>query len=685
MPTPEHDEDPKTAAEKAVKARLLAAKEQLLAFRRKQTEYFLKAASEVLALKADLPKDEVKTLVTWLHADVGFSLAESKSYLGFDQDLKEMEHSFIVARTSPDTMRQLVRSTRKTRSDAYILVRRNDYIDAPKVRSIRKVNAVATTSMETAGRRLRNEMFSRAARRLGDDKKQSLERDASDLLELMGQEFGMENSRESYNVSDARPTPEAVSQKAAAVRRSLEELFPDFQDQSPDLRRFEEKGVAAASIARAWQTLRRLQRDIYGHKCTYGDPYNNIESRMTIEFLAGIRQVGIHGIRLASTARPQAKSGLTFVDIDAGVGTTALGLNAAGFEPLGVFGRDVNGIAAIRSNMPHWRPQDVSEIVHQVEFLQSKDVDVVTSGMPWHHRKKHDQHGSGRKAIKQDAIDAVKKIRPKTFFFEVLRKDSMDAQFFEDFRKSDYEVRCHKIDVGSFGIPQERARYIMVGVRKGVGSIPSIPLIDPPVKMSIWKAMGDLINRYVAAASTSEENREAFVKKWKGRWQTGYAPSFPNFAEPRDLKGWSSLGIDIDDRPISASADALAGGLKLTNEMLLRLQGFPIGWRVRGPSSSNSRLVAASLPPVVAKMIGLAIHSALNGTEFDHRRALRYGLLGKEGYVPVHGRVVLPPNVWAFISDPGQALVDHGIGRRLLDMNRPLKRIASWHPHAAVS
>jgi DNA (cytosine-5)-methyltransferase 1 len=294
------------------------------------------------------------------------------------------------------------------------------------------------------------------------------------------------------------------------------------------------------------------------------------------------------------------------------------------------------------------------------------DIDVLTSGMPWHHRKAHDRHSSGRKAIRDGALEAVKKIKPKSFIFEVLSRDRADVQLTNSFKDAKYAVRYHRVDVAALGLPQKRPRYLMIGVRKGAFSNLSMPVIDPPVRTTVLRAIGDLVDKHFDA-NLDKGERKALKKRWRDLLRNKYAPPFANEVEQRDLKGWKEIGIDVENGGASTAPDIHETGLRLTNSMRKRLQGIPDEWNVEGASSSNSNLIEASLPPVAAKMIGLAIHSALRGTEFDYRRALSTPILKRSDRVLVNGvahRVTCAPDVSAFISNPGQAIADQEIRRR---------------------
>ena len=103
-------------------------------------------------------------------------------------------------------------------------------------------------------------------------------------------------------------------------------------------------------------------------------------------------------------------------------------------------------------------------------------------------------------------------------------------------------------------------------------------------------------------------------------------------------------------------------GHDLNNAILKAIQSFPESWQVEGLSSSNAKLLESSFPPVAARMLGLAIHSALTGLEFDYRRAALKPLENRrrrayrESHIS-HPEYVTPAS--EFLADPNNVIIHH--------------------------
>ena len=60
----------------------------------------------------------------------------------------------------------------------------------------------------------------------------------------------------------------------------------------------------------------------------------------------------------------------------------------------------------------------------------------------------------------------------------------------------------------------------------------------------------------------------------------------------------------------------------LTHAMAARLQGFPDDWTFTGATQHRKRQIANALPPVMARVVGLALYEALTGVPIDYEREL---------------------------------------------------------------
>ncbi len=656
---------------------LLAAKAELLQFRQKQTEYFLKAASKILQLREGLSKSDCKKIASWLKREVGFSGAEVKSYYQCDETLIAQEDVILASRLSPDVIRALAGCDEEARTECLVKAHRGDHIDARQVGAIKRAHRVAAMSAEETSRRLRDLLFADAARGVGARTKARLEKDAADLAAMLPYENErivdrFEVFRDERELSGSEELRSTVTERARILREDVEAMFPDVREDPASL---SASSVAGASLVEAWKIIAKLEKGVVQVR----SKFDRRDTQTFLEFVAGIKSSALSGAKEASIA-PRIEVHPTFVDIDAGLGGTALGLEAAGFEPVAVFAGKYTGIGTIRSNRRSWRPKDLSELESEYEALRGKEVDLVTSGLPWHHHKAFRKESCAR------AQRAVEALRPKYFMFETLAEDNGDVDLKERFGTG-YDVTWYSLDIRSYGIAQAKPRVVMIGTRKGLRRDLSIPVIQPSRPCSLAQAMGGLVDDYISKATAdlgvtgdaASRRHQDEIARWRKVWEQKCAPPLPVPGKNSKKQAWKELGVDIAGYASHPpSLEELGTGFKLTSDMLKRLQGFPVQWHVTGPPESKPKLLASALPPIVAKMLGLAIHSAVAGVDFDYQRAAAARLLPLKRTHRVAGDIgeVLEyrtPAVSPFIVGPHLAYKDRE-SRAALDRVRDRRR-----------
>lgn len=627
MQGPETGEAEPAVAEGDQIGALRAAGEDIKRYKTKQIEYFLKVASIVADLKDAFPSLTPANLTSWLQREFQFSLSEAQAFANASKDLARSAKLLENARISPDTIRALIASDAQTRSACLLQIGRGDRVDESVVERIRSALAAASMSPENLERQSRFEAFSRASSDVGAAAVGKLEREASELLSLLDDaaaELAAGASKEEV-LSSRR---EMLRKRAASLLQSLENLFGSSHAPRHRETAIVSQGTAAASITYSWYALRDLDEGMIEARDISASDDGWKGLRSCLEFLAGRRFSAIsHASSMGLPPRLDPSRKPKFVDIDAGVGGTSLGLQAAGFEAVAVYIKDADARNAVRKNRPSW---DIRKFVRR-DFrdelcnLAEKDVDLVTSGLPWHHYDP--THGA--KAANGQALTAVELLKPRAFIFEVAspEREETTARPFEELG---YDVQWHSIDISRFGIAQSKFRSVMIGARDGFLANFSIPVINPPQR----RALSDVLRDHVAAHvwdgsedGTARTLYEAAVSNWTHicSEQFPLAPELPRPHSRKRKNDWLKLGIDISrytNKPPTPDDFKAGKGFRLTSAMLKRIQSFPDVWTVE-TNKSNAPQVAGSFPPVAAKMVGLALHSALTGVEFDYQRAAK--------------------------------------------------------------
>ena len=272
-------------------------------------------------------------------------------------------------------------------------------------------------------------------------------------------------------------------------------------------------------------------------------------------------------LKLNSPMKKQATLKFTFIDLFAGCGGLSLGLERAGFTPLLVNELNPDALSTYllnrREEFPWLCDNNVSNVKDLVldsalldRFHDSikKDfgidiykgqLDLICGGPPCQGfsglgiRRSYsvEKKQLPSNYLYQDMAFLVNRIRPKIFLFENVRgllsakwtNDGEKGEIFRDVLKTfrdigAYHVRYKLVHAKDYGVPQNRPRILIVGLRKDVfpepktnGDAVSDGFLPEPVGgyPTIEELLGDLIDpRYRRGAVT-----QCYPKKPQNEFQ----------------------------------------------------------------------------------------------------------------------------------------------------------------------
>ena len=164
----------------------------------------------------------------------------------------------------------------------------------------------------------------------------------------------------------------------------------------------------------------------------------------------------------------------TVIELFAGAGGMALGLEKAGFETKMLVEYDKDCVATLRKNRPKWNV--IHDDIQEVSFKGMK-ADVVTGGFPcqaFSHAGRKLGFEDTRGTLFYEFARAVKEIKPKIFLAEnveaILRnQDGKTIEVIMDVLGSfGYDVRYEILNAVNYDVAQKRKRVIFIGTKKGV-------------------------------------------------------------------------------------------------------------------------------------------------------------------------------------------------------------------------
>ena len=303
------------------------------------------------------------------------------------------------------------------------------------------------------------------------------------------------------------------------------------------------------------------------------------------------------------------------IEICAGAGGQALGLEQAGFKHVALVEIDTCACATLRKNRPQWNI--VEGDVKTFSAKKYTNIDLFAGGVPcppFSVAGKQLGHEDERDLF-PEAVRLVRECNPKAVMLENVR--GLFAPKFEEYRETikgqleemGYACFWKLIQTNHYGVPQQRPRTILVALKKQYAPNFTWPLgvIAPP------PTVGDVLYHEMAA------NGWEGAKEWAER-ANGIAPTIvggskkhggADLGPTRSKLAWEKLGVDGKGLAEQAPARGFIGNPKLTVKMASIIQGFPPDWEFTGKKTPAYRQVGNAFPPPVAKAIGMAIKKAL--------------------------------------------------------------------------
>lgn len=329
------------------------------------------------------------------------------------------------------------------------------------------------------------------------------------------------------------------------------------------------------------------------------------------------------------------------IELFAGAGGLALGIENAGFETIALIEIDKYASKTLKLNRPNWNVinDDISKIseldLEEYFSIKKFELDLLSGGAPC-----QSFSYAGNRLGLEDSRGTLfyhyalflEKLQPKMFLFENVKglishdKGNTFKVISEIFRQTGYQIDHKVLNAWNYGVPQKRERLIMVGIRNDLADRVKFSFPNPhnykpvlrDVLLDVPKSEGALYSDYkkqifdlVPPGGYWRDIPEDIAKEYmKSCWnmsggRTGILrrlsldePSLTVLTSPSQKQ--TDRCHPLESRPFTIRENA-------------RCQSFPDEWIFFGSISQQYKQVGNAVPVNLAKEVGIKIKEALKG------------------------------------------------------------------------
>lgn len=328
------------------------------------------------------------------------------------------------------------------------------------------------------------------------------------------------------------------------------------------------------------------------------------------------------------------------VELFAGAGGLALGLEQAGFDEIALVEIDKYAAETLRINRPNWNviEDDIIKVADdgiRRYIANGVDVDFVSGGYPCQ-AFSYAGYKLGLEDVRGTMFyyfaQIVEELKPKVFLAENVRglisHDGGNTlqSMINIYESLGYNVTWHLIKANDYNVAQKRERIIIVGIRKefGVKYIVPKPYDYKPVLRDVLKNVPNSIGEQYPPKKKKvlelvppggywkdlpEEIAKSYMGKsyYSGGGRTGMARRI----------SWDEPCLTLTCSPAQKQTERCHPDetRPFTVREYARIQSFPDDWEFVGSLGQQYKQIGNAVPVEMARAIGLSIIHVLNQIE----------------------------------------------------------------------
>lgn len=323
----------------------------------------------------------------------------------------------------------------------------------------------------------------------------------------------------------------------------------------------------------------------------------------------------------------------TGIELFAGAGGLALGLEEAGIEGVCFVEFDHQACETLRKNRPDWNV--IEDDIANVDFREYKGkIDVVSGGAPcqaFSYAGKRLGFGDTRGTLFAQFARCIGEVEPKMFLFENVKgllshdKGRTFKTIKHEFESLGYEIVHEVLNAAYYGVGQKRQRLIVIGIRNDLKDKIKFeyPRADEEMTVlrDVLKNVPDSpyqpysenkrkVMELVPAGGCWVDLPEDVAKDYMGK---SYYSGGGRRGMARRI-AWDEPSLTLTTSPSQKQTERCHPDetRPFTVREYARIQSFPDEWEFCGSLGDQYKQIGNAVPVELARRIGVEMIKALN-------------------------------------------------------------------------
>lgn len=379
-----------------------------------------------------------------------------------------------------------------------------------------------------------------------------------------------------------------------------------------------------------------------------GEDYSPVKTR--VEELCNLLQVrpdcvmecrpDEYGGRNLFSITPESinKDAVTSIELFAGAGGLALGLEQAGIKTFEYVEFDKACCETLRYNRPFWNV--ICDDIHHVDFSEYRDkVDIVTGGFPcqaFSFAGKKLGFEDTRGTLFHEFARCVKEVNPKMFLAEnvrglVFHDHGRTLQTILDVLQSlGYKTQWKILNAAYYGVGQKRERIVIVGIRNDLNISFEYP--EPDKQMTTLREALENCPESIGAEYSANKKKVLDLVPPGGCWvdlpedvaKQYMGKSYYSGGGRRGMArriSWDEPCLTLTCSPSQKQTERCHPDetRPFTVREYARIQSFPDNWKFCGGIGDQYKQIGNAVPVELARRVGVQLKKAILEERIAHK------------------------------------------------------------------